>query len=171
MEMILYLGGGALAGFLYWRLIGCSNGICMLTQNKYYSMITGALIGFMLLQSSCSGTSQPEKRNTVQEQASVQEIHAADFALKMQDPNAVVIDVRTPAEFAEGHIPGAVNINVQAQDFSEKVLAIGQGKTYLLYCRSGARSGRAGEQMVNLGFSEIYNMQGGLSQWTGNLVQ
>ncbi|HEY3333693.1 MAG TPA: rhodanese-like domain-containing protein [Candidatus Limnocylindrales bacterium] len=67
----------------------------------------------------------------------------------------VVIDVRTPAEFAAGHIAGARNIDVESGDFATQVAALDKGAAYLLYCRSGRRSALAADQMAAAGFKDI----------------
>ena len=66
-----------------------------------------------------------------------------------------IIDVRTPAEFAAGHIAGAQNIDVEAGDFAEKISTLDKKAPYLLYCRSGRRSAIAAEEMAKAGFTDI----------------
>ena len=79
--------------------------------------------------------------------------------------SAVLIDVRTPEEFAEGHLEGAVNINVNDKDFETKLNALEKDNALLLYCRSGMRSGKASKIASQQGFKEIYDMFGGISGW------
>ncbi|HYO42378.1 MAG TPA: rhodanese-like domain-containing protein [Candidatus Limnocylindrales bacterium] len=67
----------------------------------------------------------------------------------------VVIDVRTPAEFAAGHIAGAQNIDVEAGDFATRIASLDKGAKYLVYCRSGRRSAIAAQQMAGAGFKDI----------------
>jgi len=76
-----------------------------------------------------------------------------------------VLDVRTPAEFAEGHIAGATNINFLAKDFSARAGQLDRDKVYLLHCASGGRSKRCLPQLTRLGFKLIYHLDGGLSAW------
>jgi rhodanese-related sulfurtransferase len=66
-----------------------------------------------------------------------------------------IIDVRTPAEFAAGHVAGALNIDVEAGDFAEKIATLDKEAPYLLYCRSGRRSAIAAEEMAKAGFTDI----------------
>jgi rhodanese-related sulfurtransferase len=66
-----------------------------------------------------------------------------------------VIDVRTPAEYAAGHIAGAQNVDVEAADFGTRIAALDKKATYLVYCRSGRRSGIAATQMAAAGFTNI----------------
>ncbi|MBX9470632.1 rhodanese-like domain-containing protein [Microcella sp.] len=73
------------------------------------------------------------------------------------DAGTVVIDVRTPAEFASGHLEGAVNIDVQSADFESRISELDPAGTYFVYCRSGNRSGQAIARMEALGFSDLTN--------------
>lgn len=69
----------------------------------------------------------------------------------------VIIDVRTPAEFAGGHLVGAVNIDVQSPDFRDRVMALDTDAEYFIYCRSGNRSAQAISQMSQMGFTDMTN--------------
>ena len=69
----------------------------------------------------------------------------------------VIIDVRTPAEFASGHLDGAINIDVQSADFRDRVMALDTDGEYFIYCRSGNRSGQAINQMFQMGFTDMTN--------------
>lgn len=71
---------------------------------------------------------------------------------------AVLLDVRTPEEFAGGHLDGAINIDVQAPDFDARVAALDPNATYLVYCRSGNRSGQAVSRMSAAGFTNLSNI-------------
>lgn len=98
------------------------------------------------------------------EDITVQE--AAEMIEKRRgDADFTIIDVRTPDEFAEGHIEGAVLVNFQDNDFRDKVGELDRDKTHLIYCRSGARSAGARDVMAELGFHEIYNMLNGILGW------
>jgi rhodanese-related sulfurtransferase len=77
----------------------------------------------------------------------------------------VLLDVRTPKEYATSHIPGAVNIDVQASSFRKNVEALDRSKTYLLYCRSGNRSSTAMDIMRSMGFGKIAQITGGITAW------
>ncbi len=71
-----------------------------------------------------------------------------------------VIDVRTPAEYAAGHVAGAVNIDVEASDFAEKISTLDPKGDYLVYCRSGRRSALAADAMAKAGFTDIIDAGG-----------
>lgn len=86
---------------------------------------------------------------------------AADFLERVTDDD-LILDVRTPDEFAEGHMVGAQNIDVMAPDFKKRVAELDTSKTAYLYCRSGNRSGNAATILKGMGFEEAHNV-GGLS--------
>lgn len=77
----------------------------------------------------------------------------------------VILDVRTPEEFAEGHLPGAANMNVLAADFAARLATLDRGKTYLVYCRTGNRSTKAVQAMERLGFRSVNHMAEGILGW------
>lgn len=88
--------------------------------------------------------------------------------------DALVLDVRTPAEFAAGHLPGAVNIDVESSDFADRVSGLDEGESTLVYCQTGNRSGVATDTMVDLGFTELSELEGGIEAWAaagGQVVQ
>ncbi len=78
---------------------------------------------------------------------------------------AVVIDVRTPAEFAEGHIPGAQNIDISDSAFTNKIRALDPNENYVINCLSGGRSARACTMMQGLGLVGAMNLEGGFTAW------
>lgn len=81
------------------------------------------------------------------------------------NPDFVIIDVRTPEEFTEGYIEGAINIDFYSETFADELDILDKNKTYLIYCRSDNRSGRALPLMEELNFREVYNMTGGIIAW------
>ena len=90
------------------------------------------------------------------------------FQRMTKKKNAVLLDVRTPGEFNEGHIPGSIQLNVQnAEEFNAGIATLDKKKTYLLYCRSGKRSNQAKMQMKAAGFKKLFDLEGGFSQWQG----
>ena len=87
------------------------------------------------------------------------------------DENAVILDVRTEAEFSEGIIANAINIDIQrGQDFVTEIEALDKNKNYYVYCRSGMRSAKACDIMNQLGFDNTYNLIGGFMNWRGAIV-
>jgi len=76
-------------------------------------------------------------------------------------PGTVVIDVRTPEEFADGHVKGSLNIPVESADFAQRIGELDPGATYAVYCRSGNRSAIATAEMATLGYVHVYDLEGG----------
>lgn len=89
----------------------------------------------------------------------VRQVDAAE-ARSLIDGGAAVIDVRTPEEFATGHLRGATNIDVQAADFHERLGDLDKDASYVLYCRSGGRAGAAADMMTDMGFTDVVNAGG-----------
>ena len=81
------------------------------------------------------------------------------------NPDIVILDVRTPAEFAQGYIENAINVDFYSKTFPDELNKLDKEKMYLLYCRSGNRSGRTLKLMEELQFKTVYNMTGGIRQW------
>ena len=81
------------------------------------------------------------------------------------DPLFKIIDVRSAKEFSENWIKGALNIDVKAPDFKEKIEKLDRNGVYLAYCRGGVRSARAMNLMKEWGFKQVYNLAGGLMRW------
>ena len=88
------------------------------------------------------------------------------------DENAVILDVRTEAEFNEGIIANAINIDIHlGQGFISEIEALDKTKNYYVYCRSGMRSVKACEIMYQLGFENAYNLIGGITEWDGEVIE
>jgi rhodanese-related sulfurtransferase len=81
------------------------------------------------------------------------------------NPDFVILDVRTPGEFGDGHLENAVNLDYYAETFRDDIDKLDKSRTYLVYCRSGKRSRAAADIMQELGFGSGYNMLGGIIQW------
>jgi rhodanese-related sulfurtransferase len=95
-----------------------------------------------------------------------------DLTAKLQEKNTVLIDVRTSIEVASGYIPEAEYfIDINGANFEQKIAELDTTKTYIMYCRSGGRSGKASSYMVKNGFSKVYNLEGGILGYTGELKQ
>lgn len=87
------------------------------------------------------------------------------IAAAKSDTSSVLLDVRRPDEFAEGHIDGAVNLNwLDAEAFSAGISRFDKNKPYYIYCRSGRRSNAAAQKMKSLGFN-VHDMKGGILKW------
>lgn len=177
MNILIGILAGAIIGFGYWKFIGCSSGSCSITSDKYASTITGALVGLMFATSGCSNSNKsPEISTTpqIQQTATIQSNHKLDndaFAEKMKMENAVVVDVRTPEEFATGHLKNAININVNSATFIQDITKLNKENLTLIYCRSGSRSEKAFDQMSDAGFVNMFTLGNGIMGWNGEVVK
>ncbi len=89
-----------------------------------------------------------------------------------QDENAVILDVRTVDEFEEIAIPNSLNIDIyKGQDFLDEVNKLDKTKNYYVYCKAGGRSNQACLLMNQLGFDKTFNLLGGITEWTGPVVE
>lgn len=97
-----------------------------------------------------------------------QDMRAQEVAAELQKDGTkwIIIDVRTPAEFAEGHIKNAHNIDILSKDFEKHLATLKVDKSYLVYCRTGNRSTKAVEKMEKMGFKKIVHMKDGMQGWT-----
>jgi len=88
-----------------------------------------------------------------------------------EKPEAVVLDIRTPKEYAEGHIPDAINIDYKADSFQSELEKLDRDTTYLMHCRSGRRSANSLEIFEKLGFRHVIHMNDGILGWQEDLVK
>jgi rhodanese-related sulfurtransferase len=139
--------------------------------------LVAGLAGFSLLLAACGGddpgvgSAAPEA--TASQDASgitgISTISVDDAAALLDDPPAdlVVLDVRTPEEFADGHLDGAVLVDFYDADFANQLAELDPDVPYLVYCRSGNRSGQTLSVMEQLGFSSAADVDGGIVAWSG----
>ena len=92
-------------------------------------------------------------------------VSQTEFETLIKAGKGQLLDVRTPGEFNAGHIKNADNIDFTGSDFREKVATLDREKPVLIYCHSGNRSGKASLILKELGFKEVYDLQGGYSNW------
>ena len=85
--------------------------------------------------------------------------------LLKDNPKIVVLDVRTPEEFAKGHIAGAQNVDFKAADFAEKVAALDKSRAYLVHCAAGGRSSKTIDVMKDKNFAALYHLNEGFKAW------
>jgi rhodanese-related sulfurtransferase len=110
----------------------------------------------LILLAGCSSTGSA---NTVN-------LNVSEFSQKITEPDVIILDVRTPEEFASGHIEGALNIDFNSGDFANEITRLNPSETYAIYCRSGNRSGQAASIMHKAGFHDVSNLNGGVIDWT-----
>ena len=121
---------------------------------KLYSKLFILLISFSIF--SCKGQTSKNVIN----------LDPKPFSEKITaTPNAQVIDVRTPREFAGGHLDNALNIDWLNDTFEANAQKLDKTKPVFVYCKTSNRSPQAAAKLEELGFKTIYNMQGGLLKW------
>jgi rhodanese-related sulfurtransferase len=113
---------------------------------------TPAALVLALLLAACGGPAVAPGAGTVRELSAAQAV--------AELPSRVIIDVRTPAETADGMLAGALNIDFQAPDFRERIGQLDRDASYLLYCRTGNRSAQAAAVMAELGFADVVDAGG-----------
>jgi rhodanese-related sulfurtransferase len=118
-------------------------------MNKLFAVVS---VVFILMSSCTIGQTKND-------------IELDEFEKKMASEKYLLVDVRTAEEFAEGHIKGAINIDYLAENFSIEIQELELESPVLLYCRSGNRSSKAMKTMKELGFKEVYNLEGGIKGW------
>lgn len=94
---------------------------------------------------------------------SVQTVGPQDWLTQSQASGVTIVDVRTPAEYAAGHVQGAIDVDVRAADFAQQLDKLDKNGTYVVYCHSGNRSTQATDAMAAAGFTHVYNLQGGIA--------
>ena len=85
--------------------------------------------------------------------------------LSTKQDDIVLIDVRTPQEYEQGHLENAVNINIADKSFAEEVGKLDRSEAVYVYCKVGGRSARAASMLKEMGFEEVYDLEGGISNW------
>lgn len=107
-----------------------------------------------------------QAQNTTKEVVNI-DVNVADFELIMDTiPNGLLLDVRTDNEFAQGHLRGAQQIDFYRDDFADALEKLDKDQPVFIYCRSGNRSGKAAKLMKAMGFSAVYNLEGGIGAWS-----
>jgi rhodanese-related sulfurtransferase len=129
-----------------------------------------------LVAASCTTTSPESAANPTAPPAAsplvardpVRHLAPAAFADAIRQTGVILIDVRTPAEYATGYIASARNIDVNAADFAQRIAALDKAGRYALYCRTGHRSATAAAQMAAAGFTNVVDLAGGITAWVAD---
>ena len=121
------------------------------------------------LSSACSTKEDPNVTNQDFQFTDLKAVDSAKFL--NENPKVVVLDVRTPAEFKQGHIPNALNIDYKADNFETELGKLDRNTTYLILCRSGRRSSNSFDTFKKLGFKNIVHIDDGILGWKEELVQ
>jgi thioredoxin len=116
----------------------------------------------ILIGMACQSTSQ-----------SISNLKIDEFEKAVKGNEVQLIDVRTAGEYGGGHLPNAINMDVNEDEFDAQIKTLDKSKPVYVYCLSGGRSSSACKQMAKAGFTTLYNMEGGIMAWRGaakNLV-
>ena len=124
---------------------------------KIISHLSIALV-MGLFMVSCSNGQQKAAEGSIAENVNVEE-----FTQRIG--NAQIVDVRTPAEWNEGIVEGAIMNDIYEDDFEKQLEKLDKEKPVAVYCKVGGRSGQAMGKMNKLGFKEVYNLDGGMDAW------
>ena len=141
-----------------------------LTPSWSHRAAVGALIVVTITGISACGSGAPAGSPAAQSKAAapsaaVKHLPASKFITALKKPGTIVLDVRTPAEYASGHLPKAQSIDIRGADFATRLAALDKEATYAVYCQSGKRSSAALEQMTAAGFTQVYDLAGGIIAW------
>ena len=134
------------------------------TRRSTAALVLAAVVAATLATSGCSGSGDSTVAVSAGPTASAApttgaELGAAEFAAALKRPGTTIVDVRTPEEYAQGHLPGAVNVDVSSPDFSAQIATLDPSAPYAVYCRSGNRSGVAVATMAEQGFTNAYHLR------------
>ena len=106
-----------------------------------------------------------EEKNTDVEIGVVEDLNNTLFEAYWHEKGGWLIDVRTPEEYSDGFIDGAININFNNGDFENAIDTLDTSLAVFVYCQGGGRSGKARDMLVENGFLEVYNLKSGYSNW------
>ncbi len=133
-------------------------------MNKYALLLLSAILFATACTNSTNGQSesiQTENQTMAYKNMSAREVSEM---LATRNEAVVVLDVRTPEEWAEGQLEGAMELNFY-DEFEQRVEALDKEKTYVVYCKLGGRSAQASQMMADKGFANVINMKGGYDGW------
>jgi len=130
-----------------------------------FSLIMLAVfIGFGTI--SCAQNSDQKQEVVKVQPASIAKtVSVEEFSKLINSKKGLLLDVRTPKEVADGKIAGATNIDYYDKDFKANIEKLDKSTPVMVYCRSGHRSGNTMQLMKELGFKEVYNLDGGFMAW------
>ena len=135
------------------------------------ALAVSLVIGVVLVVGGCNsnGTETSEGTGVIAGTQIIESLTPQEAFTLIQDnlgnPAFVILDVRTPLEFADGHIENAILRDYYSTTFRDRLDSLDKNREYLIYCQTGMRSGRALAVMEELSFLEVYNMLGGIDAW------
>lgn len=145
-----------------------------MTSKTHFTLLF-CLFALGLTVIACNSSSTTEtKENSTESSSTDPAEHKLDkeaFTAAIKKSGAVVIDVRMPAEFEQGHIEGAININFFDPEFKHQLLDLDKDKKYYLYCKNETRSYRSMKFMETNDFKHVYMLKGGYEDWNKSTAQ
>ncbi len=117
------------------------------------------LLLFMQVSLVCCQSAEAEAQIVNKEKVS-------SLLQQVEEGSVQLLDVRTPEEFNRGAIPGALNLDIRSEDFTEQLEDLDKDKPVILYCQSGFRSNKAAGILLSLGFTQVLDYKGGYSDWS-----
>lgn len=131
-------------------------------KGLFLFLIAGTLLSSCNAESATSG--ETNATAAAVQTAKVKKVNSPEAkALLAEQPDVVVLDVRTPGEYAAGHLQNATLLDITTADFFQQLQSLDKSKTYLVYCAVGGRSRQAVQQMQQLGFQQVYDATEGFS--------
>ena len=125
-------------------------------------------LGLSITAMSCSNKAEETNTTVQQENETIsKDVNVTEFAKLVDEGKGQVLDVRTPEEWASGTIKGATKMNFFDADFNTQLEKLDKNKPVYVYCKSGGRSGKAKKMMKEMGFTAVYNLNGGIGAWNG----
>ncbi len=136
----------------------------MKTRGSWNSWAIVLALAFAQTAMGGPGTNEPVPKPAAKA-VLVRRVNVDEFEKLWQDKKNIVLDVRTKKEFENGHIPGAMNLDVNGPDFDQKVAELQKDKVYLVHCAAGVRSARACDKMSRMGFLHLVDLAPGFRGW------
>ena len=173
--MIRYLIGALIGGiigyFVFYKLIGCSNGSCPITANPYISTVYGIVLGVLIAFVIASPAGTANSGDTTQPPAiEYIKLTSEDAKSRIDSGDEIIIlDVRTEEEYNSEHIPNAILIPNETITDKMPDLLPNPDAEILIYCRSGNRSAQAAKKLIAIGYTKVYDF-GGIIDWPYDTV-
>lgn len=119
----------------------------------------------MITMTACNAQSSGDASG---QEGVYQVLNVDEYEKQISGDEVLIVDVRTPNEYNSGHIEGAVLVDVTAGSFDQKIQEYDKNQAVYIYCRSGSRSAGAMRKMKAMGFTEVYDLRGGVINWSKN---
>lgn len=129
------------------------------------ALYIAVLLLFTIFYSSCATQSNEDRGRTIEVVKLAPKDAFAFIESNRNNPDFMLIDIRTPGEYGDGHIPTAINMNLHSESFEADINKLDRGKTYMIYCRTGRRVAIAVDIMEKAGFEKVYGIAGDILNW------